>query len=230
VTIITGTIKNSGGSTINASLRVRLDAPLVDSSTTPPGILTAVPRVFTITAGALSIDLPQSETLNTTYWFQLFQTETVYFFWFLDGTEYFGPTHLHTDGLWYTGDTHSVESSQLVRRGETQETLLLDFHAIVPNVTATTFDQLVPTGVTTDVLDTSLRRLAQILTTNVTYAAALRGGPVWQGNWNSGVYYQYGDAVFYNLRSWVWVDDEITAGVTPDITESRWQLIVAPVV
>ena len=221
---IQATLRNSGGDTLTGKLRVTLDSPINVTSTSPHTTYTEDPKTFTITSGALSIVLPETATSNTTYRFELFTETTTYNYFFLDGTSYSGPVHLHTDNKYYTGELHSTDSEELTRNSTITENEISDFRAIVPNINTVNWSELVPTGLTTDVLDTAVRRVAALLASDSTYAAALRGGPVWQGTWASGTTYQYNDAVFYSPSSYVYINAAPSAGNLPT-NVTYWQKI-----
>ncbi|MBE9178659.1 hypothetical protein IQ268_08815 [Oculatella sp. LEGE 06141] len=99
---------------------------------------------------------------------------------------------------------------------------LIDFHAFVPNLASVDFSELIPTGVSTDSLDTAIARLARLLTTNQQYAAALRGGPRYLGEYNAATHYQLDDCVSYAGSSWIWISATPAAGQTPAIANSNW--------
>lgn len=227
MTRIVGTIKNSGGEALTGELEVTLDSALIDTSTTPDSVHLPQKKIFTVTNGAIALNLAQSETSNLTYHFLFNTFNTEIAFYFQNGDLYTGPSHKHTDNLYYTGDTHTSES-QLLSRVETQSPVpIFDFRAIVPNVPEVEFSALLPTGITTDVLDSSIRRLASLLTSNTDYVEALRGGPKFRGNYISTTYYQRDDAVAYNGASWIYLADKPVAGITPIETSTYWQKIAA---
>lgn len=171
MTILTGTFKDSGGALLNGELHVLLDTTLIDSSTSPDSILFPQKKIFNISNGDLNISLSQSETSNITYNFTVktFETETIHYF--DSGDIYVGPTHIYSDTYTYTGSTHSSDSIKLSVYENEIETIITSFSAVVPNQIAVEFSELVPTGITTDVLDTSCRRLADILAANNNFAA-----------------------------------------------------------
>ncbi|MBW4525088.1 MAG: hypothetical protein KME18_07815 [Phormidium tanganyikae FI6-MK23] len=68
MTIIKGKLTDSGGVAFGGSLRVTLDAPLLDGDT----MLVPKPRDYQISAaGEIDITLPQSETSQITYRFEI---------------------------------------------------------------------------------------------------------------------------------------------------------------
>jgi hypothetical protein len=223
---ITGTIKDSGGNPLTGVLRINLDQVIVNESTSPNSLHLPVPRDYSITSGVVNIDVPESATDNTTYRIQFVQSNTVLSYFFADGSSYVGPKHFHSDTEWYTGAVHTVDSVLLFEQSETRETIYLDFRTIIPNVPAVAFSALLPTGITTDRLDTSLRRLAEILTQDVSFVNALRGGPRPKGVYASTTYYQLGDAVTYGGSWWYFISETPAINITPSLsTPTYWQQI-----
>jgi hypothetical protein len=227
MTLITGTIKDSGGAALSGFLRVTLDAPLVDSSTAPDSLHVAETKDFPITAGAISISLPQSQTSELTYFFEFFSESTVTNYYFADGGLYPGPRHFWTDSNWYTGAVHTANSSLLFQQVETRSKSVSSFHAIVPNVASCEFASLLPTGITTDVLDTSLRRVAELLVFTQAYAVLLRGGPRWKGDYVATTFYQLDDGVQYAGSSWIYINPDPAAGQTPSSTNTTYWMCSA---
>lgn len=221
---ITGTIKDSSGSALSGRLTITLDGQIVDTTTTPDSILVPKSAIVTITNGVVNINLLESETKNLTYRFVFETSQTTLIYYLQNGVVYTGPKN-YTSGQWWTGGTFVNGTSQLLTEEEdTKFTTHFDFRAIVPNQPSVEFGSLVPTGITTDILDTGLARLAEILTNNVDYIEALRGGPRWRGIYSPTVYYQRDDAVSYGGSTWIWIDSDPDAGVTPSISEPRWFL------
>jgi hypothetical protein len=227
MTLITGTIKDSGGVALSGVLRVTLDAPLVDGSTTPDSVLVPETKEFTVVGGEISINLAQSQTSELTYRFEFLSQLTTTSYYFADGGLYTGPKHFWTDSNWYTGAVHSASSSLLFAQIETRSKTVLDFHTIVPNVASYEFTNLLPTGITTDVLDTSLRRVAELLVSTQAYAIQLRGGPRWQGDYYDLVYYQLDDGVQYAGSSWIYINANPAAGQTPSLTNTTYWMCAA---
>ncbi|MEH2094007.1 hypothetical protein [Nostoc sp.] len=76
MTQIVGTLKDSAGNSITGKLIVVLAGTLIDDATSPDTIYLPQSYTFSITAGAIDITLPQSETSRITYNFQFFKTNT----------------------------------------------------------------------------------------------------------------------------------------------------------
>lgn len=77
MTLITGTIKDSGNVVMSGQVWVQLDGPLADYGTNPISVLTNQIRKFPFTGGNLSIDLPESATQNITYFFQVWSADSI---------------------------------------------------------------------------------------------------------------------------------------------------------
>lgn len=69
MTNIVGTITNSAGTPVSGVLTAALTRTVIDDSTDPDTVRTIKPELFTITSGALDIELPESATYQTTYRF-----------------------------------------------------------------------------------------------------------------------------------------------------------------
>lgn len=225
MTLITGRIEDSGGTGLSGILRVTLDAPLIDTSDNPDATQLPSPTDFAIASGVVSINLTQSETASITYRFEFLTQTVTTSYYFPDGELYSGPKHYHTDNNWYTGSAHNEDSTLLYEFSETRSETLVDFHAMVPNTASCEFAALLPTGITTDILDTSLRRLAELLTNNTDYVEALRGGPRFIGEWSASTYYKLSDSVSYGGSSWIWIGVDPGVGEVPAISSTKWQLI-----
>ena len=221
MTRIVGTIKSPLGVIPAAKLRFRLDGDIIDTSTDPASLVSkGTIDTATITNGVLDIDIPESATSNTTYFFELFTEFQVEAFFFLDGQGYTGPTHLHTDGKYYTGDSQTTDSVELIRTVEDEENLLNSFHEVVPNVTEVDFTDLVPTGISVGatINSTGAYRVAQLLTSIPTFIQALSAGFNWLDAYNPTTTYTVNDAVSYAGASWVYVSPTDQAGVVPSVS------------
>lgn len=227
MTTITGQFEDAGGNPMAGTLRVTLTTSMVNAADNPDSIITTAPREFAISAAPFSVEVPESSTAQVTYRFQFFQTETSYRYQFENGEFYDGLTHLHTDGQYYTGPVHTANSVLLYRISDVREVIYSDFYAQVPNVTTIELSQLVPTGITRDVLDTSIARLAELLTGNEQYVNELRGGPRWQGDFSEFVVYRRDDAVAYQGSSWLYISATPAANEIPTDENTNWAKIAA---
>ena len=176
MTLITGNLRDSGNQPLNGELWVTLDAPLRDNVPNPDATLMPVTRKFSITAGALSIDLSPSAAARISYRFQFFPQ---------------------------SGTAISAVAS-------------MDFRAMVPpNAGAIEFADLLPTGITTDTMDTAAIRLAEVLTNTPQYQQALQGGPRYLGAYSGTLAYRKGDAAKYGGSWWMWTAIEPGSGIQP---------------
>jgi hypothetical protein len=207
---------------LSGALDVRLDAYMLDRTTSPDSILTTQTRTFAIVNGALNISLPESETQNQTYYFEFFSESVVVSYYFPEGGLYSGVVHQWTDNKWYVGDVHETNSAVLFRAAPTIRTKVFDRRVVIPNVASVEFSDLLPTGVTTDVLDTSIRRIAQVLTGDVQYIQALRGGPANKGAWSSTTYYEKDDFVTYAGSSWLCTATAPIVNSVPNDANANW--------
>jgi hypothetical protein len=234
MTLITGTFKDSGGSPIaSGALRVRLDAPLIDFTTTPDSLHTRQPREFPIVNGSAgTVNLPQSQTQQITYEFTLISNSTSFEFYFPDGTAYTGPTFQHTDSKWYTGLSFRVGISlELDRVAKITPTTIDQFHAIVPDLTTVEYALIRPSRVTTDGLPLTIRQVAELLTTEAGFIQQLRGGPRPKGAYSPTIYYARDDQVEVDGSSWIYINPITTVGnappVLPTTSNTYWQLLAA---
>lgn len=228
VTQLVGFFRDSGGNPIASGiLRIKLDAPIVDISTSPDALYTPLETDFTITNGAIpTINLVESATQNTTYQFTLFNSSTAYQFYFLSGEQYTGLTHLYTDGIWYTGSVHSTDSARLDRVPSTILTEIDSFHAVVPSAVTVEFASLIPTRVSTDRLPLVVQQVAELLSTDSVLLQRIRGGPRWKGAFDPTIYYQKDDAVSYGGSSWIYINDNPAINQTPnDSNTAYWAKI-----
>jgi hypothetical protein len=228
MTLITGQILDSGRIPIASGiLKVRLDAPVVDATTAPDSILAQIAREFPIVNGAIgTIDLLESQSRQITYEFSLYQTSEGEEFYFPEGTQYFGPRFLHTNGKYYTGLSFRAESKELDRILVPQRTLIDNFHAIVPSLPSVEFASLIPQRLASDTLPLAIRQVADILVGNPTYRNQLRGGPRAAGAYNPSTFYKLDEMVELGGSSYVYINSEISAGNAPP-NSAYWQLVAA---
>jgi hypothetical protein len=92
----------------------------------------------------------------------------------------------------------------------------MDFRSIVPqSATAIEFADLLPTGVTNDTIETSLIRLADLITNTPQYAQAIQGGPRYLGAYSPSTTYRKGDAAKYGGSWWMWIAVDPGSGIIP---------------
>ncbi|MFS0515156.1 hypothetical protein ACEYW6_10585 [Nostoc sp. UIC 10607] len=185
---IVGTLVDSASNPLTGKLVVVLAGSLIDDTTTPDTIYLPQSYTFDITAGALDIDLQESETSRITYNFQFFKTDT---------------------------------------EGELIEPALINFDALVPNISPVQFASLVPTGLVNDVLDTGALRVARIISTTPALAQNI-GGPFPRGEYSPTTTYKYRDLVSYLSRTYISKDLNPITGVLPTNTASWMNIPVEP--
>ncbi|MDM9583081.1 hypothetical protein [Nostoc sp. GT001] len=227
MTQITGKFVDSGGVTFDGDLTVTLDAPLVDVGTTPDSIYTLTPHTFTFSSGTLSgVNVVESATSNVTYHFVVSKHTTRITYWLADGTQYDGPVVIESS-LYYTGTFYDADTSQQLGQVTTAESsVVMDFHALVPNTSSVEFASLIPTRISTDSLPRAVRQLAELLTTDADFVEALRGGPRFKGAYSSATYYQRDDSVTYGGSSWVYINPDPAANQTPSLVNTAyWQIL-----
>ena len=233
------TITGKLNASVSGTVRATPDSPFVDTSTTPNTIVSQ-PIEAAITNGAFSITVPQSQNLSgqsgvttegITYLWELFRNDTVITFYFLDGTPYTGLTHLHTDGIYYTGSVHDATSKRLDRVSTTVPVLLQDpIHAVAPNSgTSVDFASLVAITAQEPYLDISLYRLAELLTTVALYRDRISTKLNIRGAYNAATFYALGDLVGYNGNGYVYRNASSLAGQTPPLTgdNTSWVMIAS---
>lgn len=101
--------------------------------------------------------------------------------------------------------------------------VVLDFYALVPDSpVAVNFSNLLPTSITSDVLDTSVERLAEFITSNPTYVARVKAGFNGRGSYSSTETYYYNDVVIYDGSSYAYILK--TPSVGKPLTDAQaWQ-------
>lgn len=174
MTIIRSILKGSGGQLLSATLDVTLDNQIVNTNTSPDTIFFPLTQTYTINNGVLDINLIPSKYV--TYSFRLYQRvpDGLPTYWFSDGTQYQGVVH-QLDGVWYTGAVHAEDSKIVGRIEQYKDNVLISFRAVVPDTDkVVNFSDLIPSGITTDTLDTSVMRLAEIIASDPVYQNALR--------------------------------------------------------
>jgi len=233
--LITGIFLDSGSVPIvSGGLTVKLDAPIIDTSTTPDSLYTQTERSFPIVNGLLptngatqGITLPQTATKNTTYSFTVYQTTTAPTYYFQDGRYYDGISHLYSDGFYWSGVSHSTASIRLDRVDTTAQTIVIaTFHSIVPNVAQVDFAQLIPVRVSTDKLPTTIQELAGVLVNTPQYLALLTQTH-WQGTYNPLQLYAEYDQVFYAGSGWIFINSVPTVGQTPSTLNTAYWNVLA---
>lgn len=163
ITTIIGNLTDSGTIALPSILRIKLDAPLHDTDSSPTRLLTTVASEIDVSGGTFTLALPESESANITYFFELLQREDTRTFFKPDGLEYLGGVFDDGNGGYFTGDP-DAGGTALSFTDRTVDTVVMAFRCLVPpSTTPIAFGDLRPTGITREVLDANLARLAQIL-------------------------------------------------------------------
>ncbi len=231
MTLIQGIFKNSGGVALTSGVvRVRLDAPLSDGLTDPDSYLLPIAHEFAIVNGSASFDLKESQTRQVSYEFTVLQSFTDHDYYKLNGDFYATnqdlPSHLHTDGKYYSGVSRSAESIPLERVARTRlETVGESFRAIVPNQGQVDFGQLQRTGFATDRLPQTIQQVADLLLAQPTFLLSLINVLVSQGTWNADILYRRGNTVLVGGSSYQCVAPTSINQPPLTNTPSVWQAL-----
>lgn len=95
----------------------------------------------------------------------------------------------------------------------TTRNVLLDFYAVVPDSpVAVNFSNLLPTAITSDVLDTSVKRLAEFITSDPVYVARVKAGFNGRGTYDITQTYYYNDIVIEDGSSYAYILKTPSAG------------------
>jgi hypothetical protein len=105
------------------------------------------------------------------------------------------------------------------------ETVWLDFHALLPAVSEVAITDITPTGVVRESVDTSLIRLADLLSTNAYYASKLNALN-FVGTYRPDVLYYRGDVVELDGASYVYRLATPTIGKSVEDIQF-WQLLAS---
>lgn len=169
MTRIIGTIKDAIAP-LDGELTISLDETLIDTNTDPNTIHTKEPYRVSVTGGEIDIQLTPSR--NTTYRFRFALITVTQRFYSPDGNVYTGLWHEH-EGEYYTGATHDEDSEFLNRADLRQERVIQDFHAKVPDRDTVEYSDLIATGISKDLLDSSIARIVDLLSTNINFINAV---------------------------------------------------------
>lgn len=104
--------------------------------------------------------------------------------------------------LWVEGGSSTVTSKRL------------DFNCTVPSVDSEIWE-LVNTPITSDLLDTSVLRVAHYLMSNPVYVAQLKNQVNYRGAWDANTMYFSGDVVSYDGGSFVYNSNTPQIGINP---------------
>lgn len=235
---IVGIIADTDGSGITGKLKITLNAPLIDLTTTPDTVRYMKPDVYDVNNGNLanvsqnSVAIPGGIVLQPTneptYRFEYTYPSTVKVFYLADGSEYKGAVHLHTDSKYYTGEIHSSQS-QLLTPFDRQEwvNLFEPFNAGIPDIAQIEWSALQHSSVNASNVDTSLYYVAQLMTQGTLLQAILGGIYTPKGDWDINTIYNRGDVVYYapSKGSYWYVSYAPSAGNLPT-NQQFWMKVV----
>lgn len=233
MTLITGIFKDSGGVAIASGvLRVKLDAPLVDVNTVPDTYLLQIEHDFPITSGAIgTVNLKESETAQVSYTFTILQVFTDYVYYKTNGDYYSTndelPSHLYTDGNYYSGVTHTTDSVLLQQVAKTRlETAGESFQAIVPNVASIDFAQLERTGFATDRGPQTAHQVGDYLRSDPSFLQSLINILVSQGTWDATILYRRGNLVLVGGSTYQCIATT-SINEPPVANPTKWQIFAS---
>jgi len=109
----------------------------------------------------------------------------------------------------------------------TTRNYLLSFNAIIPaTALEINFNSLLPTSITSDILDTSINRLADLITSNPVYSARVKAGFNGRGSFELNSLYYYNDVVTFDGSSHAFISKEPATG-KPLSDALYWQLLAS---
>lgn len=240
-TQVVGTIQGTETELITGTLTIRLDAPLVDESTTPDAVHYPKIQKHTVTNGNLNTAVPPINLIRNdevTYYasFTYVVTDLILY---LDGVEYAkvdynglksgGPWHTYTDSKKYTGEVHSAQSKLLAEYSRQSDIPLFDpfhFHILTTYGATIEWSQLQHSNINTSNIDTSayfISTLLKDLYGNILVAGLMNP----RGDYNGGTTYKKYDVVSYpsdNSVYW-YINETPLAGNIPTNTTYWMRLI-----
>lgn len=227
MTKLIGIIKDSIGNPVSGYLTVRLNAPLIDISTTPDSVYYNLEYTYKINDG----DLEDVETVDgtpiasgiellptdePTYNFS-FKYESTVLELYLDGKLYAsifpngessgGDYHQYNDpsddpdmGLqYYTGAVQSVDSQLLTEFNRVNRLNLFEpFNTNIPDAVTVEWSSLQHSSVNTSNINTSLQYIANLLTQGSNLQSLVTGIYNPMGDWSNATEYSKGDVVYYD--------------------------------
>lgn len=238
---IQGRVVNSGNVVINGFVRVKFDAPLIDTSTTPDTIFSVAPATFAITSGSVSFTLPATAAQNVSVTFETIATTSVDQYFLQNGNLYDGPRFQHSDNNWYTGQAITMDNSQtpkminqlLTRRtGTTEAPILPPFSTYIPDVPTIEYWSLITSGITTPSIALGSWGVAELLVSSA-FKDRLPKGVEWMGVYNVATSYTRNQVVSRSGDLYIWDsastfagrDPLVAANVSPSVG-SVWSLFL----
>lgn len=167
---IRGQARDSGGRAIACRLTVTLDAAITDTRSQPHALVLAEPAIYEFADGHIELDLTPSGAATYRFTLEVASESTIWYY-AKDGALYSGPV-VEYQGEYFAGVDYTGQNAQVQGRTETQYTPRADFRAIVPAVVGEIqFTDLQPSGISTEAMDSSVRRIAAILATDPVFRA-----------------------------------------------------------
>lgn len=239
MTKIVGIIADTSGTGLTGKLTVKLNAPLIDRSTTPDTVKYMKPDIYDVTNGDLGtvkqnnvvvpggIDLQPSSEPTYQFSFTYTKIETQYFL--ADGSRYIGSVHLHTDSKWYTGLVHSTQSQLLTQQDVSSDVELFEpFNAGIPNTAQIEWADLQHSSINYSNIDTSLYNIAQLLTQGTLVQSLVTNIYNPKGVWLNTTQYSKGDVVYYTPEkgSYWYINNVPSSGNLPT-NPAYWQQLIS---
>lgn len=224
MTRITGTIRNAVG-TLSGDLIATFEAPILDRKTQPSTIYLPKNPPFNIVNGIVDINLPATQVEGISCNLSFFTQESTSTITSPDGSLYIGASHKWTDGNFYTGVTHTVQSTLLYVQTVTVPIFEWGFDTLIPEISQVDLWQLVPTGITKDTLPSGARHVADLITSDIAYLSPLIGLLTpYKGAFNSGVFYRTRDLVTIGGSGWISKWAQPHTGNAPYLGSPYWDL------
>ena len=228
---LVGTIRDTAGNGITGKLTIKLNAPIIDVTPSPDAVNYMKPVTYSITSGnlnAANVNLLKNDECTYNFSFTYNQNTLILY---LNGSEYTGFYHIHTDSNYYTGEIHDGSSQLLTPYQRAVTVSLFDpFDAHVLTSFGSTFEwsSLVPSNVNASNIDTSLYYIAQLITqTSALLQSLVQGIYNPRGNYNNSTLYSKGDVVFDagTLGSYWYIYPTPSTGI-PLSNTTYWQLLI----
>lgn len=234
-----GTIRDTSGTGVTGFLIVRLNAPLIDISTTPESVRYTKETRYEITLGDLAtpkingvaqpggIELLPTIPPEPTYQFSFIYPTTTQEF-YLNGVLYLGDRVFH-NSAWYTGAVYNSGTSVLLVlfNRVANVPLFEPFNAHIPASTTVEFSNLQHSSINFSNIDTSLYYIASLMSQGQNLINLLNGLFTPKGTWLAATVYNRGDVIFYpsTLGSYWYINAASTAGNLPTDT-IFWQELI----
>ena len=138
---------------------MQLDTPLFSAASNSVNL--GIQHLFPITGGVININLPASPSIS--YLFRVLERTEIVTYLDASGEQWTGPVFTCPETGTLYGGIKGDLGPILTMEVESEDKPLYEFRSILPESASISFLDLSPTGVTTEVLDTSLARLASLI-------------------------------------------------------------------